>query len=294
MSISDYRAKYAWKLAVKQRFIAIGVALRQLSRRAILTALVMALTSCDSFEFSPNQTNSHNSPQALNEKNFRRLNSVPADDTVTIAFAGDSQRWYSELDRFVKKVNTIPELDFILIAGDISDFGLLQEFEWMTKRLSNLNKPYFGVIGNHDLTGNGEAVFERMFGPLNFSFVYDSIKFIGHNTNSLEYDRDNIPDINWLENQLRTDSSVKHIVAVSHVPPFSPLEFNAKLVKPYTSLFSSSPKFLVSLHGHVHQHMDFYPFEDGVRYITGFSFGQNSFVLIKIINGKIIKTVISY
>lgn len=283
MPISCYQVKYAHKLTVIQ-----------LSYRAILIASVMALISCDSFEFSPNQTNSQNSPQLLNEKNFRKLNSIPPDDTVTIAFVGDSQRWYSELDRFVTKVNTIPEVDFILIAGDISDFGLLQEFEWMNKKLSKLNKPYFGVIGNHDLTGNGEAIFERMFGPLNFSFVYDSIKFVCHNTNSLEYDHSNIPDINWLENQFRTDSNVKHIVAVSHVPPFSPLEFNSVLVKPYTNLFSSTPKFLVSLHGHVHKHTDFYPFEDGVRYITGFSFGQNSFLLIKIFNGKIIKTIISY
>ena len=259
---------------------------------AVLCSLT--LTGCNSFEFSPNQISSQNSPQGLNEKNLLKLKTIPADDTVTIVFAGDSQRWYSELERFVTKVNATQEVDFVLLAGDISDFGLLKEFEWINKRLSDLNAPYFGVIGNHDLTGNGEAVFKKMFGLVDFSFVYDSIKFVAHNTNSLEYDRKNVPDINWLENQLNTGPDIKHIVAVSHVPPFSPLEFNARFIKPYTSLFSNTPKMLMSLHGHVHDHNDFYPFEDHVRYITSFAFAQNSFVLLKIADGKVIKTIIDY
>ncbi|TDE14810.1 metallophosphoesterase family protein [Dyadobacter psychrotolerans] len=256
--------------------------------------LTLIFARCNSFEFSPNQISSHRSVQDLNGKNLLKLNLTPPDDTVTIVFAGDSQRWYSELNRFVTKANEIKDVDFVLIAGDISDFGLLKEFEWVNKRLSDLKTPYFGVIGNHDLTGNGEAVFRKMFGPLDYSFVYDSIKFVAHNTNSLEYERVNVPDVGWLENQLQTGSDIKHIVAVSHVPPFSPLEFNAKLVKPYTSLFSNTPKMLVSLHGHVHDHNDFYPFEDHVRYITSFAFAQNSFVLLKIVDGRVLKTIIEY
>jgi 3',5'-cyclic-AMP phosphodiesterase len=256
---------------------------------------ILLTVGCDTLEFSPNQRYDRDSPVGLNQKNLQKLLANPIDDTVTIAFVGDSQRFYSELERFIDRANTIPEIDFILLAGDISDFGLLQEQEWVVRRLSKLRKPYFGVIGNHDLVANGEAVFERMFGPLHDSFVYGGIKFVSHNTNGLEYKRRRVPDLNWLQKELTlADSSIQHVVTVSHVPPFSAPEFTPDLVEPYTALLGNTPKLLLSLHGHIHQHKDFYPYEDGVRYVTSFAFNQSSFVLLKITKGQVFKTIVTY
>ncbi|WP_031526411.1 metallophosphoesterase family protein [Dyadobacter crusticola] len=263
--------------------------------KAALCILTVLFTSaCEHFEFSPNQTIDRHSPRDLNAKNLEKLRQAPTDDTVTIVLAGDSQRWYNELDKFVEKVNALQEVDLILLAGDISDFGLLQEFKWVDERLARLKKPYLGVIGNHDLVANGEQVFTSIFGPLDYSFVYDSIKFIAHNTNSLEYSERKVPDMDWLVSQMEDTDAVKHIITISHIPPFSQLEFNQELVQPYTSLLRNHPKMLLSLHGHVHQHLDFYPFEDGIRYITGYAFNQNAFVLLKIANGKVFKTIVGY
>ncbi|WP_229248862.1 metallophosphoesterase family protein [Dyadobacter sandarakinus] len=192
------------------------------------------------------------------------------------------------------KVNAMPAIDLVLLAGDISDFGLLQEFKWVSQRLAKLNKPYFGVIGNHDLVANGEAVYTSIFGPTDYSFVYDSIKFIAHNTNSLEYSDRKVPNMNWLSSEMSESSTVKYIITILHVPPFSPLEFNQELVESYTSLLQHNPKVLLSLHGHVHQHMDFYPFGDGVRYMTSYAFNQNAFVLLQIVEGKVLKSIINY
>ncbi|WP_084439448.1 metallophosphoesterase family protein [Dyadobacter alkalitolerans] len=174
--------------------------------------ILLLLTGCNQFEFSPNQVRDRNSPTQLNEKNLAQLYQNPVDDTVTIVFVGDSQRWYDELDRFVDKVNTLNAVDFVLLAGDISDFGLLQEFEWVNDRLRRLEEPYIGVIGNHDLVANGEQVFTRMFGPTDFSFVYDSIKFVAHNTNSMEYSRRKVPDMPWLSNALSDSNDAAYIV----------------------------------------------------------------------------------
>lgn len=255
---------------------------------------LLLLTGCNHFEFTPNQISDRNSPTQLNEKNLAKLFSNPADDTVSVVFVGDSQRWYDETDRFVEKVNTLNTVDLVLLAGDISDFGLLQEFEWMNDRLSRLEKPYIGVIGNHDLIANGEEVFTNMFGPTDFSFVYGSIKFIVHNTNSLEYSKRKVPDMPWLSQELADANDAAYIITVSHVPPFSQLEFDQQLAGSYPLLLRQTPKMLLSLHGHVHQHMDFYPFWDGVRYMTSYSFNQNAFVLLKIVNGKVLKSIISY
>jgi 3',5'-cyclic-AMP phosphodiesterase len=264
-------------------------------KKIIIVSVILLVGACNNFEFSPNQTFDRNSPRDLNAVNMARLAELPVDDTITIAFVGDSQRFYDQVERFVKKVNTISQVDFVLLAGDISDFGLLNEFEWVHKRLSKLAKPYIAVIGNHDVIANGENVFRRMYGPLDFSFVYDSVKFIIHNTNGREYPSREVPDLTWLEQELNAEPSdgVKHYIAVSHVPPTDG-DFKQQLIEPYTALFRSTPGFLVSLHGHVHNHTDGYPFSDGVRYITSFSLDQPSFVLLKIKGNVILKEIIEY
>jgi 3',5'-cyclic-AMP phosphodiesterase len=258
--------------------------------------LVLLLGSCDNFEYSPNQLYNSSSPSNLNALNLEKLMAgTDSNDTLTIAFTGDSQRFYDEMDDFVDRVNEIPDVDFIFLAGDITDFGLLAEYQWIHKSLARLTRPYLGVIGNHDVIANGEEVFTRMFGPLNYSFVYDSVKFVVHNTNSREYTAQTIPDIEWLRSELSVEenASAKYFIAVSHVPP-TDKDFNRSLVAPYSHLFATTPGFLVSLHGHIHEHTDSYPFNDGVRYITSFAYSQRNFVLLKIVDGQVFKEIISY
>ena len=162
-----------------------------MKRLAWILAVLFGSTSCeDLFEYSPNQVFDTDTEINLNAKNLEWLLSTPGDDTVTIAFIGDSQRFYDELTNFIDTVNQLPNVDFVLLAGDISDFGLLEEFELINEKFTGLNKPYIGVIGNHDVLGKGDEVFERMFGPLNFSFSYQDVKFILHNTNSKEYNNE--------------------------------------------------------------------------------------------------------
>jgi 3',5'-cyclic-AMP phosphodiesterase len=260
--------------------------------RVVLLAAFL-LYGCHTFEYSPNQVFDKTSGVGLNAQNIRLLNAQPTDDTITIAFVGDSQRFYDELEDFIDTVNAIPAIDFVLLAGDISDFGLLAEFKLVHERLSKLNKPYIGVVGNHDVLAKGEEVFERMFGPLNFTFTYDSVKFIAHNTNGKEYTTGNVPDMHWLREAFVHNDSVRYLIAVSHVPPFSQ-DFDPALVTPYVMLFQETRGFLVSLHGHIHAHKDGYPYNDGIRYMTSHSFDQKSFVLLQITSGKIDKRIIDY
>jgi 3',5'-cyclic-AMP phosphodiesterase len=255
--------------------------------------LTFFVQACNSFEYSPNQVYSKSSPVGLNSKNLELLYANPQDDTITIAFVGDSQRFYDELDLFIDTVNNIAAVDFVLLAGDISDFGLLAEFELINELLAKLEKPYFGVVGNHDVLAYGDQVFERMFGPLNFSFHYGGVKFVAHNTNGKEYTTGNVPDTNWLRSQLVKSDTSDYFIPVSHVPPFSS-DFDEKLVGPYTNLFQETPALLISLHGHIHTHKDGYPYNDGVRYMTTHSFDKRSFVLLKIVKGEVSFSLIDY
>lgn len=263
------------------------------SAALILAILTGMLSSCeDLFEYSPNQVFDRDTEVDLNAKNLVRLSAATPDDTTVIAFIGDSQRFYDELDRFIKKVNSLPSVDFVFLAGDISDFGLLEEFEQVQKRFSRLEKPFFGIVGNHDLLAKGEDTFEHMFGPTDFSFVYDSIKFIVHNTNGREYKSGNVPDMKWLRNEFNDEPEVKYFVPVSHIPPFSK-DFDKSLEAPYTELFRNK-KPLISLHGHIHEFREGYPYNDGILYMTSHSFDLRKFVLLKIIHGKVSFEIIDY
>lgn len=244
------------------------------------------------FEFSPNQVFDGDSPEALNSKALSKLASQAPGDTVTLAVAGDTQRFYDNIEGFVDRVNALESVDLVFVNGDISDFGLLREYEWVTDELANLRPPYVAVIGNHDLVANGEQVYKRMFGPLNFTFIYGDIKFIVHNTNSREYSRGNVPDLDWLSDAL-ADDEAEYYVTVSHVPPFDG-DFNEDLEAPYASLLAERVGFVASLHGHIHRTYDGYPYNDSVRYIAPASFDSRSFMLLKIVDGQVYATTVHY
>jgi 3',5'-cyclic-AMP phosphodiesterase len=254
---------------------------------------VLLLSSCEKFEYSPYQTDNLKRPEELNNINLAKLKAIEetADDTVTIMFTGDSQRFYNSLDALVQKTNSIPDIDFLILAGDISDFALLQEFMWVYNRLEKLKVPYLCVIGNHDLTSNGSKIYTEMFGPKNFSFTYKEYKFLFHDTNGREYNfNGKIPDLEWLRSEL---TSAKYYVGVSHVPPYD-VDFDKELETPYKNLLSSTPGFFLSLNGHLHHGGDSYYYDDNVRYITSYAVDHNRSVLLKLIDGKVIKQEITY
>lgn len=263
-------------------------------RFAFSVVILFALcTSCgDLLEYSPNQVFDKDSPVGINARNLDSLVSRPGDDTVTLVFIGDSQRFYDELEAFIDKVNSIPSIDFVLLAGDISDFGLLEEFEQIEDRLSALNKPYIGVVGNHDVQARGSETFERMFGPLNFTFTYKGIKFIAHNTNSREYADGTVPDMQWLTSAFTKEPGVEYFIPISHIPPFAS-DFEESLEPAYRELMRKN-KVLISLHGHVHEHLDGYPYEDGIRYMTSHSFNLRNFILLKVFKGQVTHEIIEY
>jgi hypothetical protein len=93
--------------------------------------------------------------------------------------------------------------------------------------------------------------------------------------------------------QLKAEPSVKNYIAISHVPPYD-ADFDKNLEIPYKNLFSSTQGFLASLHGHLHDENDHYPYEDGVRYINSNCFKKRIFIQLDIIDGKIIKTMVDF
>ncbi|WP_432714038.1 metallophosphoesterase family protein [Pedobacter sp.] len=261
----------------------------------IIPILLLMIMGCGGFEYSPNQYFSGDTPRDINQRNIKRLQEEQGDARIRFILTGDSQRSYKDAEDLVKVINQIPEIDFVLLAGDISDFGLSQEMEWVDKVFSKLQRPYLGVIGNHDLVATGEKAFKRMYGELNYSFVYQGVKFVCHNTNSRETSfSGNVPDLEWLKKEFSPETGVEAYIAVAHVPPGDG-DFDRSLEAKYINIINTSPNTLAALYAHQHAYNLFYPGnQHTIPYIVTTGIEKRKFVLIEILNGKLTFENIEY
>jgi 3',5'-cyclic-AMP phosphodiesterase len=255
--------------------------LLQISPQMMMLTIALALTGCTLFEYHPYEVRVPESERDLNAKAISRiLEEKTSGDTLTVILMGDTQRFYDEVEGFVRSANR-HEADFVLLAGDISDFGVNDEFAWIHDIMKDLNKPYVAVIGNHDLSGNGEQVFKKRYGPLNTSFIVNRFKFILLNTNSREYRfNGSVPDLNWLNHELTGDDFDRAIV-VSHIPPYDG-DFDPDLENGYTTALARSGRVNLSLHGHRHAYSNTEYYDDGVRYVVSSSMDNRMYVMIKL------------
>lgn len=185
-----------------------------------LIFILIMLLGCNSDEYSPNQKFNRSTPTNVNAKEISALPKKAADSSIKIVVSGDTQRNYKESEDFVNLINARNDIDFVILNGDISDFGLLLKFNGIYKIYDKLNVPFISVIGNHHLVANGSDIYKRMFGDLNFTFNYAGIKFVCHDTNGREYNfNSTIPNMEWLRKNLKLDAGVDRLIGFSHVPP---------------------------------------------------------------------------
>lgn len=247
--------------------------------------IFLMLISCrEAFEYHPNQIILKDDEKNLTRVNLARLQQQTPGDTVRILAMGDTQNFYDDVTAFVKAANELENIDFVVHQGDISDFGLVQEYRWIHDILKNLEVPYFTVIGNHDLLANGRKGYLQMFGDLNYSFVYGSIKFVFTDTNGREYGfNGSVPDIGWLEEELNPEQEAgwKQAVIISHMSPFSG-DFDPQLIDPYHKTLSESRRVLLSLNGHEHNFKSFGSPDGKVTYHVTTTVSKRGFSLIKL------------
>lgn len=253
----------------------------------ILTLALHTLTACDGmFDYSPYAIDFSDENRNVNQKNIEKLILHEPDDTLTIAFTGDTHRFFDQTDEFVKKVNQNPAVDFVIHVGDMADFGLPKQYTWGNSYLLKLESPYFVVVGNHDLVGNGLTAYTEMFGELNFSFIYDSLKFIFINTNGLEFKfNGEVPDIQWLDAQLRPDTDFSKAVVIFHIPPMD-RDFDSSLEEAFQKSLAHNNNVLFTVHGHLHGHEIYKPYIDSITYVNMYGVENMKYNLITIVNNQ--------
>ncbi|UYZ58311.1 metallophosphoesterase family protein [Hymenobacter latericus] len=249
-------------------------------------AVLCLLAGCDLIEFSPNETRTPEAFRNLTQKNLERLQAQPnptGGDTVRFVFTGDSQRFYSEAEDFVTSVNQQRDIAFVVLAGDVSDFGLVRELRWVHDKLRHLRMPYLTVVGNHDLVANGSGAYQQVYGPLNYTFTYAGTKFVMVDTNGREYGfNGRVPDVSWVQRELREPApEVKRQIVMSHVAPMSS-DFDPKLVEPYVQTLGDAPRLAFELNGHNHDFSIGKPYENDVTFINSYSFEKRQYVVLTV------------
>ena len=244
--------------------------------------LCILLSACDLIDYHPYDGRLTISERDINGHNIPLIEAATKDkDTIRFVLMGDTQRSYDETEDFVKHINTKKDsIDFIIHGGDYTEFGMKKEYEWAVDILSKLDIPYVGLIGNHDVIGNGEQVFNKLFGRENFSFIVRDVKFVCLNTNAIEYDYSHpVPDFGFLKEELQ--DSTRHysrtVIAMHARPGSEQFDNNVKDVFQLYIREFPSLQFCLNAHNHQLQVEDL--FDDGIIYYGCSNIAKRNYLL---------------
>ena len=246
------------------------------------------LSSCEKLvKYNANEIDLEEKYRNLNTKNLDRLRSTTPKNSFSFIVISDSQRSYDELNDFVKKANSNGEISFVVLNGDITDFGLQTEYLWITQRMQKLSFPFIVVIGNHDMMGNGREIYRQMFGAENFSFSYSGYRFIILNSNSREAKlNERLPDTAWLKRELSSTSSQEKIFVLAHIPPMGG-DFDRVIEPVYSRMLTENGRVVYSIHGHEGIFYLWQPYGPPVNYLGINSLNKRTYVLINVTSDAI-------
>lgn len=254
-------------------------------RLPAVLALALLLASCRVFEFTPYEIPDPDGPAAETARNLGRLEALAkrSGGPVRFALLADSHDSYDELARAADRINADSTIQFAILAGDFTQYGLLREYEWYDEAVSRLRAPLLTVIGNHDALANGSEIYRRRYGPLNFAFTYGGYRFVCANTNIWDSDEP-APDWDWLEHALATAGSLR-VVMVSHIPPFGD-QFDESSRDRWRLLLAKHGVRL-SLHGHQHNYRFEETYGDGVRYLVADDVGARNYLRVTLVDSLV-------
>lgn len=130
-----------------------------------------------------------------------------------------------DLQRSVADINAMPDVDFVIVSGDLTESGDRRALETVKGELDKLRVPYYATSGNHETTWSESGVmdFSRVFGSNRFAFTYDNTFFIGFNSGPVIRMADGHvapQDIAWLQSKLDSvaNQGDNKIIVVTHYP----------------------------------------------------------------------------
>ncbi len=165
-----------------------------------------------------------------------------------------------DLRQTVEDINTNDSLAFVIISGDVTEFGSDSELLLAKEILDGLEKPWYIIPGNHDTkwSESGANSFRRIFGDEAFVFRQGGWLFLGTNSGpNMRMGPGQIPreNIVWLDSVLSVPSNRDmKVVSVNHYPLDSGLNNWYELTDRLKTL---DTRLALCGHGHSNRVLDF-------------------------------------
>ena len=129
-----------------------------------------------------------------------------------------------DLQRTVDDINqNMPEIEFVIVSGDVTEFGSDKELTMAKNILDQLGVPTYVIPGNHDSnwSESGTNSFLTIFGTETFGFEHNGYKFFGLPSGpNMRMSPGQIPreGITWFKEQLAKTDKDTPIIFVNHYP----------------------------------------------------------------------------
>ncbi|MFP6755595.1 MAG: phosphodiesterase [Alphaproteobacteria bacterium] len=186
--------------------------------------------------------------------------------TVDGEFAFEEVDTAGALERCIQHVNALdPAPDVVLITGDLTFNGDIQEYATLRAHLSILDAPYFLIPGNHDRRDRLRAAFADLaYLPIKSEFIHYVVddyplRLIALDTvhpgrvgGLLCEDR-----LEWLEHKLSINTDKPTIILMHHPPFKTGIEYMDRTglanASSFADIVSKNNQIRLILCGHVHR-----------------------------------------
>ncbi len=193
-----------------------------------------------------------------------------------------------DLRAAVRDINAMPEVCFVVISGDITEYGSRAQLTLTKDILAGLKPPLHLIPGNHDTkwSESGATDFALIFGSDRFVFDHGGYRFIGLHQGPLMKMGDGHfapQDVRWLDRQLAKVGR-RPVVFVTHYPLDDGI---ANWFEVLDRLKRVNTQVVLVGHGHSNRKLDF----EGVPGVMGRSNlraakPQGGFTLVDVRDGE--------
>ena len=130
---------------------------------------------------------------------------------------------YNDLKKSVEQINKTKNLDFVIVAGDVTEEGDRASLKRVKYLLDQLNVKYYITSGNHETkwSESGATDFGHLFGSDRFRFENKGFLFLGFNSGPVIRMADghvSPQDISWMKKELEVVGKDKPVIIVTHYP----------------------------------------------------------------------------
>ena len=164
-----------------------------------------------------------------------------------------------DLRRTVNDINTMKDIAFVVLTGDITELGTNQELKLAKQILDSLHVKWYILPGNHD-TGwseSGGVMFTTVFGYDKFSFDFGGIRFLGCASGPyLRMSDGHIPRdaVNWLDTELKKLKPGQPVIFLNHYPIDNGLDNWYEITDRFRPINTLA---ILCGHGHANKAMNF-------------------------------------